>query len=101
MTKKYSPKIKTTYNGQFVKWHGYWTPPELAAALDRQGYVPPPPDDDNSYFGFMAQDILKIYPEAVSIDKDGFMRVDYGLVVRAVEEPQSGMLGHAVPKFKG
>jgi hypothetical protein len=49
----------------------------------------------------MAQDILKIYPEAVSIDKDGFMRVDYGLVVRAVEEPQSGMLGHAVPKFKG
>jgi hypothetical protein len=49
----------------------------------------------------MAQDVIKVMPEAVSIDNDGYMRVDYGMVVRAVEGAQSGMLGHAAPKFKG
>lgn len=43
-------------------------------------------DNENSplRFGFMAQDLLKLLPEAVSIDKSGFYKVDMDLAMEAI-----------------
>lgn len=34
-------------------------------------------DDDTEYVGVMAQDVLKVRPDAVSTGEDGFYRVNY------------------------
>ena len=36
--------------------------------------------DDTEYVGVMAQDVLKVRPEAVSVGKDGYYRVDYAML---------------------
>jgi hypothetical protein len=36
--------------------------------------------DETEYVGVMAQDVLKVCPEAVSTGEDGFYRVNYGLL---------------------
>ena len=36
--------------------------------------------DDTEYVGVMAQDVLKVRPEAVSVGEDGFYRVDYAML---------------------
>ncbi len=36
--------------------------------------------DDTEYVGVMAQDVLKVRPEAVSVGEDGYYRVDYGML---------------------
>ena len=35
---------------------------------------------EETYVGVLAQDVLKLYPEAVSTDEYGFFRVDYGML---------------------
>jgi hypothetical protein len=36
--------------------------------------------DDTEYVGVMAQDVLKVRPEAVSVGQDGYYRVDYAML---------------------
>jgi hypothetical protein len=36
--------------------------------------------DSTTYVGVMAQDVLKVDPDAVSRDRDGYLRVDYGRI---------------------
>jgi len=35
---------------------------------------------DEAYLGVMAQDVLKVMPEAVTVGNDGFYRVNYGML---------------------
>jgi hypothetical protein len=35
---------------------------------------------DEAYLGVMAQDVLKVMPEAVTVGDDGFYRVNYGML---------------------
>jgi hypothetical protein len=48
------------------------------------------------YVGVMAQDVLKVMPEAVIIDQYGFYRVDYSMIgtrmVLAVDQPQTAFV---------
>ena len=36
--------------------------------------------DSRLYTGVMAQDVMKVYPRAVSCDDAGYMLVDYGML---------------------
>ena len=36
--------------------------------------------EDDRYEGVMAQDVLKVMPEAVSVGEDGYYRVDYAML---------------------
>lgn len=51
------------------------------------------PDDDRTRIGFIAQDLQKIVPEAVTEDDEGYLAIDYNeiipLLVESVKEQQA------------
>lgn len=48
--------------------------------------------DDSRQYGFIAQDLAKILPEAVSIDAGGKYGVNYNMIIPVITESQKGML---------
>lgn len=50
-------------------------------------------DSEKSSFGFIAQEVQKIFPEIVSEDEDGYLQIEYGLLtallVKALQEVHS------------
>lgn len=43
-------------------------------------------DDSKFYTGVMAQDVLKVYPQAVSVDAENYLYVDYNMLGIRMEE---------------
>ena len=72
---------------------------DVAATLIAMGMVPPPPERQ---IGFIAQEVEAIFPELVSIDKDGYKGVQYArfvpLLVEAMKElrEENAGLRHAI-----
>ena len=71
--------------GHVIRWNGYLIPKPLADALGiptseqmPAGYI----RMDDAWVGFMAQDVLKVKPWAVTRDAYGYLMVDYSKAVK-------------------
>lgn len=71
-------------------WQQVETVQETDTAAARKMYFSEDMDYDRSHYGFLAQDVQKLFPELVHEDRNGYMSVNYveliPLLVQAVQE---------------